>query len=82
VKAQTFVPPEGDITTAKYVIIGEQPGHKETRYRRPFVGPAGRELNEDLQAVGINRAADCYLTNVIKDLDRPLSYYVKFGRRN
>ena len=74
---KTFVPPEGDISKAKYIIVGEQPGQKEVRYRRPFVGPAGRELNEDLQAVGIYRQSECYLTNVIKDLDNPLKYYVQ-----
>jgi uracil-DNA glycosylase family 4 len=77
---KTFVPPEGDITKAKYIIIGEQPGQKEIRYGKPFVGPAGRELSEDLQRAGINRSSECYLTNVIKDLDRPLSYYFRSGR--
>lgn len=77
---KTFVPPEGNISTANYVIVGEQPGHKEVRYGRPFVGPAGRELSEDLQIARINRTAECYLTNVMKDLDKPLEHYIKFGR--
>ena len=77
---KTFVPPEGDVTTANYIIVGEQPGHKEVRYRRPFIGPAGKELIDDLTAVGINRTAECYLTNVIKDLDRKLAYYFVSGR--
>lgn len=75
--ASTFVPPEGDITKAQYIIVGEQPGTKEIRYHRPFVGPAGRELSEDLQAVGIHRQSECYLTNVIKDLDAPLNSYCR-----
>jgi len=80
-KPSTFVKPEGDVTTARYIIIGEQPGRKEIRYGRPFIGPAGKELTDNLQAVGINRSGDCYLTNVIKDLDHPLSWYIKFSNK-
>jgi uracil-DNA glycosylase family 4 len=74
------VPPEGNLQTAKYIIIGEQPGRIESRMHRPFVGPAGRELDEDLQMVGIVRA-DCYLTNVIKNFDNPLDHYISYNPR-
>ena len=76
----TYVPPEGNKHTAKLVIVGEQPGGKEVRYRQPFVGPAGKELIEDLQAVGMVRS-ECYFTNVIKDLDHPLEWYISFSSR-
>lgn len=50
---------------ARVVLVGEQPGDQEDRQGRPFVGPAGRELDHALEAVGIERA-DVYVTNVVK----------------
>ena len=76
----TYVSSEGNKHTAKFIIVGEQPSGKEVRYRQPFVGPAGKELVEDLQAVGVVRS-ECYFTNTIKDLDHPLDYYIKFTPR-
>ena len=46
-------------------FVGEQPGDREDRAGRPFVGPAGRELDKALDAVGISRD-DVYITNVVK----------------
>jgi DNA polymerase len=50
---------------ARVVFVGEQPGDKEDRAGKPFVGPAGRELDKALEAVGIDRG-DAYVTNVVK----------------
>lgn len=50
---------------ARIVIVGEQPGDVEDRLGRPFVGPAGKVLNEVLAAAGIRRE-EVYLTNVVK----------------
>jgi uracil-DNA glycosylase len=47
------------------MFVGEQPGDREDRAGRPFVGPAGRELDKALEAVGISRD-DVYITNVVK----------------
>ena len=47
------------------MFVGEQPGDKEDRAGRPFVGPAGRELDRALEDVGIDRA-EVYVTNVVK----------------
>ena len=47
------------------MFVGEQPGDKEDRAGRPFVGPAGRELDRALDEVGIDRS-DVYVTNVVK----------------
>ena len=52
-------------TDARAVFVGEQPGDEEDRAGRPFVGPAGRVLDELLRAAGIDRA-DVYLTNAVK----------------
>lgn len=50
---------------ARVMFVGEAPGAEETRLSRPFVGRAGRNLDEALRAVGIEREA-VYITNVVK----------------
>jgi uracil-DNA glycosylase len=50
---------------ARVMLVGEQPGDKEDLAGRPFVGPAGRELDKGLEAAGIPRR-EAYLTNVVK----------------
>jgi DNA polymerase len=50
---------------ARLMMVGEQPGDREDREGRPFVGPAGRELDKGLEAAGIDRR-EVYLTNVVK----------------
>ena len=50
---------------ATIMIVGEQPGDQEDRVGRPFVGPAGKLLDEALAQVGIDRAT-VYVTNVVK----------------
>jgi DNA polymerase len=50
---------------ARVVFVGEQPGDKEDRAGKPFVGPAGRELDRGLDAAGIDRSL-AYVTNVVK----------------
>jgi len=50
---------------ATYVLVGEVPGDREDREGRPFVGPAGRELDQALEAAGIDRA-EAYVTNAVK----------------
>jgi uracil-DNA glycosylase family protein len=50
---------------ARIVLIGEQPGDQEDKAGRPFVGPAGRLLDEALAAAGIDRD-EVYLTNAVK----------------
>jgi uracil-DNA glycosylase len=50
---------------ARVMIVGETPGDREDREGRPFVGPAGRELDKALEAAGIDRD-DVYVTNAVK----------------
>jgi uracil-DNA glycosylase len=50
---------------ARIVLVGEMAGDREDREGRPFVGPAGRELDRALEAAGIDRG-DAYVTNVVK----------------
>ena len=50
---------------AKVMLIGEQPGDREDIEGKPFVGPAGRILDEGLEAAQIARAS-VYVTNAVK----------------
>ena len=50
---------------ARLMLVGEMPGDREDRAGRVFVGPAGRELDKALAAVGIARG-DVYITNAVK----------------
>ena len=50
---------------ARIVLVGEQPGDEEDLTGRPFVGPAGRLLDQCLAEAGVDRAA-AYVTNVVK----------------
>jgi DNA polymerase len=51
--------------TAEVMLVGEQPGDQEDKQGRPFVGPAGRILDEALEGAGIDRSK-VYVTNVVK----------------
>lgn len=55
---------EGDVD-ARVVLVGEQPGDREDQQGKPFVGPAGRVLDDALADAGIDRART-YLTNAVK----------------
>jgi uracil-DNA glycosylase len=50
---------------ARLMLVGEQPGDREDIEGHPFVGPAGRILDEVLEAAGISRSR-VYLTNAVK----------------
>ncbi|MDT0213364.1 UdgX family uracil-DNA binding protein [Rothia sp. ARF10] len=50
---------------AQLVLVGEQPGDREDVEGEPFVGPAGRLLDEALTEAGLDPAA-VYRTNVVK----------------
>lgn len=62
--ATQAVPGEGP-TTARMMLLGEQPGDYEDLAGRVFVGPAGRVLDQALQRAGIERNA-LYLSNAVK----------------
>ena len=50
---------------ARIMFVGEQPGDSEDKEGHPFVGPAGRILDEGLAAAGIDRSRT-YVTNAVK----------------
>jgi DNA polymerase len=55
---------EGPVN-AGLMLVGEQPGDKEDLAGRPFVGPAGRLLDQCLEKAGIDRL-ETYVTNAVK----------------
>src|ERR671939_508060 len=58
------VPGEGQLA-AKIMFIGEAPGRSEDEEGKPFVGAAGRILNDLLKKVGIERS-QVFITNIFK----------------
>ncbi|HEX5265583.1 MAG TPA: uracil-DNA glycosylase family protein, partial [Acidimicrobiales bacterium] len=50
---------------AEVMLVGEQPGDREDIEGAPFVGPAGRLLDEALERAGIDRRT-VYVTNAVK----------------
>jgi len=59
-----LVPGEGNVDS-QVVFVGEAPGRDEDKQGRPFVGSAGRFLNDALEKAGLQRS-DVYITNVVK----------------
>src|SRR5205814_6048006 len=52
-------------SSARVLLVGEQPGNDEDLKGHPFVGPAGRVLDRALEEAGIART-DAYVSNVVK----------------
>lgn len=57
---------DGNPKTAKAILIGEAPGENEDKTGTPFVGRAGKLLNEFLEKAGISRSEDLYIINTVK----------------
>ncbi len=57
---------DGNPDSAKYILIGEAPGENEDLTGTPFVGRAGKLLNEFLIQAGISRQEDLYIINTVK----------------
>ena len=69
------VVPGAGATHARLMLVGEQPGDEEDRQGLPFVGPAGRVLNEILEELEMDRK-QIYVTNAVKHFK-----FVERGRR-
>ncbi len=61
---KNYVPGDGN-PKARIVFVGEAPGREEDLQGKPFVGRAGRYLNDVFKKVGIDRCK-VYITNVLK----------------
>ncbi len=74
---EEFVFSDGDINS-NIVLIGEAPGENEIIQKKPFVGKAGKNLDEFIQVLGIERE-DLYITNSVKF--RPYKISPKTGKK-
>jgi uracil-DNA glycosylase family 4 len=52
--------------SAQWLLVGEAPGAEEDRLGEPFVGQAGKLLDNMLAAIGLARGKDVYIANVLK----------------
>ena len=52
--------------TSRVLFVGEGPGEQEDLRGEPFVGPAGRLLDDMLSIIDLDRAKNCYITNIVK----------------
>lgn len=52
--------------TAEWLVIGEAPGAEEDKRGEPFVGRAGQLLDNMLAAIGLDRAKNVYIANILK----------------
>jgi len=64
-KTRTVAVPGEGPESAEVMFIGEAPGYYEDKSGRPFVGAAGKFLEELLASIGLSRT-DVYITNVVK----------------
>ena len=59
------VPGVGD-RAARWLFVGEGPGRQEDLQGEPFVGPAGKLLDNMLRALALSRGQDTYIANIVK----------------
>ena len=52
--------------TSRVLFVGEGPGEQEDLRGEPFVGPAGRLLDDMLSIIDLDRAKNCYIANIVK----------------
>ncbi len=57
---------DGNPETASIILIGEAPGENEDLQGLPFVGRAGKLLDDYLQEAGLSREKDLYIINIVK----------------
>jgi len=65
-------------THAPLMVVGEAPGKWEHREGKPWVGPAGKELDKAFAKLGLDTNKHCFITNVVKA--RPVS--TSYGKEN
>ncbi len=65
-RARTRAVPGEGVMNPLVFVVGEAPGAEEDRQGRPFVGKAGKYLDEWLEAVQLSRKKNVFITNVVK----------------
>ncbi|NLK72244.1 MAG: uracil-DNA glycosylase [Clostridiales bacterium] len=78
ISSEKFIFGEGNLD-AGLMLVGEAPGAKEIELGRPFVGQAGKNLDEFIDILKIKRE-DIYITNIVKI--RPYKINEKTGRKS
>ena len=63
-KAKNFVFYDGFVRS-DIMIIGEAPGYEEDKLGKPFVGAAGKKLDEMISAIKLDRKKNVYITNIV-----------------
>lgn len=53
------------VPESRVVVIGEAPGQNEDEQGKPFVGRAGKLLDQMLAAIDLDRTKNCYITNIV-----------------
>ncbi len=51
---------------ADILFVGEGPGEQEDLHGQPFVGPAGKLLDDMLSIIDLDRKKNCYIANIVK----------------
>ena len=51
---------------AEVLFVGEGPGEQEDLQGEPFVGPAGKLLDDMLSILDLDRGTNCYIANIVK----------------
>lgn len=65
-RSRTNVVPGMGVMNPFVLVIGEGPGESEDMTGLPFVGAAGQLLDKMLSAIGLSRAKNCYIANIVK----------------
>lgn len=65
-RCRTNVVPGMGVMNPFVLVIGEGPGESEDMTGLPFVGAAGQLLDKMLSAIGLSRAKNCYIANIVK----------------
>ena len=52
--------------SAEIMFVGEGPGEQEDLQGEPFVGPAGKLLDDMLSIIDLDRRSNCYIANIVK----------------
>ena len=65
-KGRTYAVPGNGNHKASWLFVGEAPGQSEDNQGKPFIGPAGKLLENMMHALKLQRDADTYITNTVK----------------
>ena len=77
--ATQVVPGEGRVRS-RLMLVGEQPGDREDLAGRPFVGPAGRIVDQALEAAGIARN-NAFVTNAVEHFKHEMRGKLRLHKR-